>query len=160
MKKQILRNLVIGYLVVLLVLWAGLYQCYANHALMFVSPSDRLPGVLALMMLAGGIGLFILFMVIGIGFYVNGDSRLRGMNPALWTVIAVFIPYFVGLIAYLILRKPLPASCPACKRSVMETASFCPHCGLAMKRKCPACQSSFTEDYKFCPSCGAAIEQK
>ena len=40
-----------------------------------------------------------------IGVYVYRDSRRRGMNAALWTLIAVAAPALIGFIIYLLDRK-------------------------------------------------------
>ena len=47
--------------------------------------------------------------------YVYGDSRRRGMNHVLWTLLAIFIPNAIGIILYFILREPVPLPCPACR---------------------------------------------
>ena len=39
----------------------------------------------------------ILLMLFG---YVNRDAKRRGMNPTLWTLLAIFVPYGIGLVIY------------------------------------------------------------
>jgi RNA polymerase subunit RPABC4/transcription elongation factor Spt4 len=160
MSKTTLRTLIIGYVLVLLALWGALVHFYTSHTAMFVSVSDRHPGVLILLMLMGVFAVFMLFLVIGIGCFVHADAGKRGMNPLLWTVIAVFVPYFIGLIVYLLGRKPLQATCPACGAVVSEDVSFCPQCGHAMWRQCPACKARLDSTHRFCPTCGAAVAEK
>ena len=45
-----------------------------------------------------------LLIPVCIGVYVYRDARDRGMEPVLWTVVAVLIPSFIGLIIYLVAR--------------------------------------------------------
>lgn len=61
-----------------------------------------------------------------VGVYVFRDARRRGMNAALWTLIAVLVPILVGFIIYLLVRSSYPdLKCP----------SAALRCGKAM---CPA----------------------
>ncbi len=46
--------------------------------------------------------------------YVNADSKRRGMNSLLWTLLVIFVPKALGFIAYFLLRKPLLIPCPNC----------------------------------------------
>ena len=49
--------------------------------------------------------LLLIILPILIGIYVYKDSRMRGMNVVLWTLLSAFAPGFVGLIIYLIVRS-------------------------------------------------------
>ena len=64
---------------------------------------------LALISLFGGAILAIIILMIG---YVNVDSKRRGMNSLLWTLLVIFVPKALGFIAYFLLRKPLMMPCP------------------------------------------------
>lgn len=64
-------------------------------------------------MIMGNLSVFMLFLVIGIGCFVHADARRRGMNPLLWTLFAVFEPYVIGLVVYLLTRKPFQTACPS-----------------------------------------------
>ena len=58
------------------------------------------------------VSFIMLFMIFGIGIaipaaigiYVYRDAKRRGMNAALWTLIALLAPSLVGFIIYLIVR--------------------------------------------------------
>jgi RNA polymerase subunit RPABC4/transcription elongation factor Spt4 len=155
MNKRTLAILIAGYTLALMALWGGLIHFYTSHTAMFQSASDRHPGVLIMLMMMGILAVFMLILVVGIGCYVHADARKRGMNPLPWTLIAVFVPYFIGLIVYLLTRKPLQTGCPSCGMIIAEEAAFCPQCGHALRRQCPACQAMLDSAHRFCPKCGA-----
>jgi predicted RNA-binding Zn-ribbon protein involved in translation (DUF1610 family) len=158
MDKRTIRNLIIGYIVAVLPLAAMFLMAFQSGTMMFQAEADRHPMPLVLLMLASAIGLFVIFLLIGIGAYVHADAGRRGMPPVPWTLIAVFVPYFIGLIVYLIARKPLQATCASCGGVVREDAIFCPHCGKPINRRCDKCQIQVDNGYKFCPKCGQAVD--
>ena len=83
--------------------------------------------------LGGGIFLAIIILMIG---YVNADSKRRGMNSLLWTLLVIFIPKALGFLAYFLLRKPLLMPCPNCRTSVGSDFRYCPKCGYALTPTC------------------------
>ena len=49
--------------------------------------------------------LFVTIAVpVCIGLFVYQDAKSHGMTAWLWTAVAVLIPYFVGLVIYLLVR--------------------------------------------------------
>ena len=62
-----------------------------------------------------GVILGVIVLMIG---YVNVDSKRRGMNSLLWTLLVIFVPKALGFLAYFLLRKPLVTSCPNCGTSI------------------------------------------
>ena len=55
------------------------------------------------------IPLFMLMIIVAllpllIGVYVYRDAKRRGMNAALWTLIAILAPSLIGFIIYLLVR--------------------------------------------------------
>jgi len=90
--------------------------------------------------------------------YINRDAKRRGMSPALWTIIAIFVPYLVGVIIYFVLREPLPFECPRCGRLVNAQFNFCPACQCNLRPSCPNCRREIRLGDHFCPHCGVAIE--
>ena len=50
---------------------------------------------LVLISLVGGAVLAIIILMIG---YVNADSKRRGMNALLWTLLVIFVPKALGFI--------------------------------------------------------------
>jgi RNA polymerase subunit RPABC4/transcription elongation factor Spt4 len=107
-----------------------------------------------LISIVGGALLAIIVLMIG---YVNADSKRRGMNSLLWTLLVIFIPKALGFLAYFLLRKPLLVPCPNCGASVGSDFRFCPKCGSAVTPMCPHCGRSTSGDYVCCPYCGKRV---
>ncbi|MBQ2120555.1 MAG: zinc ribbon domain-containing protein [Peptococcaceae bacterium] len=108
--------------------------------------------------------LLILFLnlliPICIGVYVYRDARARGMEPVLWTLAAVLIPSFIGLIIYLIARtKYSVLRCARCGAVVEEDYSVCPQCGISLQASCPSCGRTVQPEWNVCAHCGAALSQ-
>lgn len=105
-------------------------------------------------------GLFVALFILMIG-YVNADSKRRGMNSLLWTLLVIFIPKAIGFLAYFLLRKPLliagSPSCPQCGTNVGPDFRFCPKCGYNFTPSCANCGRSIQRDYVVCPYCGKAV---
>ncbi len=95
--------------------------------------------------------LAIIILMIG---YVNADSKRRGMNSLLWTLLVIFVPKALGFIAYFLLRKPLLIPCPNCGTAVGSDFRYCPKCGHALTPTCSHCGRSISGDYVCCPYCG------
>ena len=109
---------------------------------------------LVLISIFGGILLAIIILLIG---YVNADSRRRGMDPLLWTLLVIFVPKALGFIAYFLLRKPLLLPCPKCQWPVGADFRFCPKCGHALTPSCNHCGHAISRDYVVCPYCGKPV---
>jgi hypothetical protein len=103
--------------------------------------------------------LLVLAGLVGAIGYVYGDSKRRGMNPTLWTLVVIFVPNFIGFIVYFLVREPIKGNCSACGRTVSTKAAFCPHCGHALKPHCPYCKIELEEDHQFCPGCGKNVSE-
>jgi RNA polymerase subunit RPABC4/transcription elongation factor Spt4 len=106
--------------------------------------------------LAGGAIMAVIILMIG---YVNADSKRRGMNALLWTLLVIFVPKALGFIAYFLLRKPLLMPCSRCGTAVGTDFRFCPKCGYAVTPMCPHCGRSVNRDYVVCPYCGKPVTQ-
>ncbi len=106
--------------------------------------------------LLGGAFLAVIILMIG---YVNADSKRRGMNSLLWTLLVIFIPKALGFLAYFLLRKPLMTPCPNCGTAVGTDFRFCQKCGCAVTPMCPHCGRSVNRDYVVCPYCGKPVTQ-
>jgi hypothetical protein len=109
-----------------------------------------------LMTLIGAVMLAIYVLLIG---YVFGDARRRGMNYALWTLLAIFIPSAVGVILYFILRDPIPVPCPSCEAPARKGYAFCASCGAAVRAACPQCRQPVEPGWRNCARCGAPLAQ-
>ncbi len=92
--------------------------------------------------------------------YVYRDAKRRGMNPVLWTLLVLLMsgPYtFIGLIVYLLIRDPLPYTCPQCAASVSARFNFCPTCKCNLRPACPHCQREISDSDRFCPYCATEL---
>jgi ABC-type transport system involved in multi-copper enzyme maturation permease subunit len=122
----------------------------------YVSAADRPPhAALVAISIFGGIFLAIIILLIG---YVNADSKRRGMNSLLWTLLVIFIPKALGFLAYFLLRKPLLMNCPKCGNSIGSDFRFCPKCGYSISPTCVHCGRPISRDYVCCPYCGKPVQ--
>ena len=93
-----------------------------------------------------------------IGVYVYKDAKSRHMDAVLWTIIAILVPSFVGLIIYLVIRSNNNnLNCPSCHNPIAAEYVLCPYCGLPLKATCPTCETAVYSDWKVCPKCGAEL---
>ena len=155
MERKLLVNLATAYAVTLLGACAALYFAVASEFMRFPAQPPIL--VALILFVAAAIGLLMLFIAIGIGIFVWADARRRGMEPLLWTLVAVLVPYFIGFVIYLTQRQPLRLPCPACGAASSEREAFCPACGQRLRTACPGCQRPLVGEARFCPHCGTAI---
>lgn len=109
---------------------------------------------LVLISIAGGIVVAIIILLVG---YVCADSKRRGMNSLLWTLLVIFVPKALGFIAYFLLRKPLLIPCPNCGSEIGSDFRYCPKCGHALTPSCSHCGRSISGDYVCCPYCGKPV---
>jgi RNA polymerase subunit RPABC4/transcription elongation factor Spt4 len=130
-----------------------------------IFPGDetfRQEPVLSFLALAGvitgcAVVLSCLFLMLG---YVYRDAKRRGMHPALWTLLVLILSggyFFIGLIIYLLVREPLPYTCPQCASTVNARFNFCPNCKYNLHPACPQCQREVADDDKFCPYCATEL---
>lgn len=112
-----------------------------------------LPVQMFIGVMAGGIMAFLALMI----GYVSRDSRRRGMNPVLWTLIVIFVPNAIGFIIYFLSRKPLQIPCHQCGQPSPAGFTFCPNCSAPLQPSCPQCKKPVQIGYRFCPSCSAPL---
>jgi hypothetical protein len=120
--------------------------------------AKEVPPIPALIAISLFGGAFLVIIVLMIG-YVNADSKRRGMNSLLWTLLVIFVPKALGFLAYFLLRKPLMMPCPNCGTTVGKDFRFCTKCGYAVTPTCPNCGCSINRDYVVCPYCGKPVAQ-
>jgi hypothetical protein len=156
-KKVPVRGLTVFYLAGLCLLWGYFIWDYVNAALVFASPHDRHLFVLGILCFGTGMAMLFLAAIVGVWFFVYHDAGRRGMNQWLWTIIAIFTPNLLGIIIYLVLRKPLLMPCPGCGARLEPQLLFCPHCGRQFRQKCSACSAVVEQGHQFCGSCGATL---
>lgn len=122
---------------------AQLLHRYTEHANESVAP---------IMGLALAASIFVSFLLL-LFAYVNRDAARRGMNAPLWTLVAIFVPYLIGLIIYLLVREPLPYTCPQCGMTVSARFNYCPKCKFNLRPNCPQCGREVRAGDEFCPYC-------
>ena len=109
------------------------------------------------------IPLFMLMIIVAllpllIGVYVYRDSKRRGMNAVLWTLIAILAPSLIGFIIYLLVRGNYSnLKCPRCDAKVTEQYVVCPKCGAKLKPSCPNCSTLVEMDWTVCPKCAQPL---
>lgn len=102
----------------------------------------------------------LLTIPVMIGVYVCRDAKRRGLNAALWTLIAVAAPALIGFIIYLLVRGNYPdLQCPQCAEPVTEQYTVCPHCGAKLRPACPNCSFPVELDWNVCPKCAAPLDK-
>lgn len=86
--------------------------------------------------------VFIISLLIQIflAIFVYKDSKKRGMEPILWTLIVIFVPNFIGLIIYLVIRS---------------THKSNPYIN---ELKCNNCGTTIQKDWKVCPNCMSKLD--
>jgi hypothetical protein len=157
-KKVPVRGLIVFYLLSLCLLWSYFVWDYANAAHIFSSPHDRHLFVLGILFVCTGMAMLFLAAIVGVWFFIYHDAAQRGMNQWLWTFIAIFTPNLLGIVIYLILRKPVLTECPGCQARLEPQLLFCPQCGRQFKQKCSACGALVEQGHQFCGSCGANLK--
>ena len=101
-----------------------------------------------------------MFMIAAfIAVYVYQDARQRGLDPWLWATVAAFVPYFIGLIIYLVARQSARRSCAKCGRTLQSDFSNCPYCGEPLSLKCRKCGEAVAADWKVCPHCSTPLSE-
>lgn len=112
--------------------------------------------LIAVMGAAAGLALLLGLALLFFG-YVYRDAKRRGMNAPLWTLVAIFVPYLIGVIIYFLMREPLPYNCPQCGASVNARFTFCPNCKYGLRPSCPQCKREVRPQDKYCPYCAQEL---
>ncbi len=82
------------------------------------------------------ISLFFFIIPIAIGVFVYKDAEGRGMNGLIWALIVVFVPSFIGLIVYVLIRESQSGYiCGNCHAPVKDNQDFCPNCGTSLQSR-------------------------
>ena len=102
-------------------------------------------------------GALIFFGWVVLIGYIYADARRRGMRYIMWTLLSIFIPYFIGAILYFVLRDPLLIACPSCGINCRTTYVFCPGCGAELSPSCPACKRAVEPRWNRCAYCGKEL---
>jgi hypothetical protein len=126
--------------------------------MMFLAAGDYFPGLgmVEATIIIIGPALLCLFAVPLLG-YINIDARRRGMRHLMWTLLAMFIPYGIGIILYFVLRDPLLISCTRCGIKGRASFVFCPQCGNELLPSCPNCKRAVESAWNRCAYCGTTL---
>ncbi|HUI52818.1 MAG TPA: zinc ribbon domain-containing protein [Terriglobales bacterium] len=118
-------------------------------------PGASCAGLFGIILLCGTL-MSALFFTVG---YTYRDAKRRGMNPALWALLVLILSQylFIGLVIYLLVRDPLPYTCPQCASAVSAKFNFCPNCKYNLHPACPQCQQEVSDTDKFCPYCATEL---
>ena len=146
---------VTALVIAILVNLAARHNPYGND--MF-PPELRYSPALASLALAGivtAVSLILAGLIFMVA-YVNRDSKRRGMNSALWTLLVLILSpgwLIIGFVIYFLMREPMPYSCPQCGKTVGARFNFCPNCKCNLHPSCPQCKREVVETDRFCPYC-------
>jgi RNA polymerase subunit RPABC4/transcription elongation factor Spt4 len=110
-------------------------------------------GWLRMLMMAAPTCVIFLAWVGIAGTMVYNDAKKRGMDPYLWATVAVFLPFFLGIIIYLVVRSNGRSTCEKCGELIRSEYKVCPHCGHRREHLCPGCGKSIAPEWKVCPHC-------
>lgn len=100
----------------------------------------------------------VISLPVMIGIFVYRDARTRGMNGALWALVAALVPTFIGLLIYLLARGNYSnLRCPRCDTPVNERYPMCPNCGARLRPFCSNCGMIVEQNWKVCPECGQPL---
>lgn len=107
----------------------------------------------------------LVFLLILVAIYLTGrfvfkDSKQRGMDPWLWTSVAMFVPNLIGLIIYLVVRNSYTKKvCLGCGKPVDEYFMNCPFCGYKLKDNCNSCGCAVEPEWNVCPKCASKLSK-
>jgi hypothetical protein len=121
--------------------------------------TDHHPPPIAALVAIGLVGGLMFAAVVLLFGYVNADAKRRGMHSTLWTLIAIFVPYLIGVLIYFLIREPLPFNCPQCGTAVTARFCYCPSCKYNLRPACPECKREVRPDDKYCPYCAHELPQ-
>lgn len=85
--------------------------------------------------------LFLLAAVGFLGLWVYRDAKARGLDAAMWTVIVIFVPSFIGLLLYFLVGRPhTEVICPHCGAQTDGSKPYCANCGEPLTGVAPTVQ--------------------
>jgi len=119
--------------------------------------TDRYPPPLPALVAMGLLGGLLAGALVLLFGYVNADTKRRGMHSTLWTLIAIFVPYLMGVVVYFLVREPLPFNCPQCGAVVTGRFYYCPACKYNLRPACPQCKRDVRPDDKYCSYCAQEL---
>ncbi|GKX29222.1 hypothetical protein SH1V18_17020 [Vallitalea longa] len=108
------------------------------------------------MMIMGIFLLIIVLVIILAGITVYKDAKKLQLDPWMWILIVMYVPYFIGLIIYLVVRsnEKKRVRCVHCGNPVESDYNICPHCGHELAKVCSNCGKYVNKQFNICPYCG------
>lgn len=103
--------------------------------------------------------IVILGVVVAMAIYVAKDAKANNMNAVLWVLIVIFVPNFLGLVIYLIVRSSSAkkSACYQCGKQVENDYSICPFCKAELTMHCRGCDKVLSTEWNSCPYCGQEV---
>lgn len=113
-----------------------------------------LPLLLLLLALAAWLAL-----TVGVGVYVYRDARRRGMNAALWALVALLAPSLIGFAVYLVVRGGLCGPGMSGLRGG-RGGELCrlPPLRVQAAGRLPGCAKPVEPDWIVCPRCATPLQ--
>lgn len=146
---KFLRNRILIWGAILIISYIVIFALWMSRSI----PSESLSKILLILFGACIIAIIAHIYALALS-YVYEDAKRRGMMPGLWFLICLFVPYLIGFVLYLLVRAPLPLTCPKCYQPAPSFSKYCPNCGFQLRFSCPKCNAPIPEGAKFCPQCG------
>lgn len=105
--------------------------------------------------------LLIILSISVVGMlFVHFDAKKRRMNTAVWTAIAFFGPFFIGVLIYLINRVPVSElQCSNCGAAVSADDTECTSCGSRLITQCSNCHCPVEKGWTECHICGTKLPE-
>ncbi len=102
----------------------------------------------------------VLGLVVAMAIYVAKDAKGHDMNPILWVLVVIFVPNFLGLVIYLIVRSSAQkrSTCYQCGKQVENDFAICPYCQAELTMHCRACTKVLSPEWHSCPNCGQEVD--
>lgn len=136
-------------------IFTALYISFTGFALAIIANEIiYAPGRVQVKLL--GILIFVALIIavpVMISIFVYKDSSKRRMNKWLWMLIATYIPNFIGVIIYFIVRSDNFVKCVNCDKKISNDFDICPYCGEKVTCKCSECGKNVHSDWIACPYC-------
>ncbi len=132
-------------------------------------PTDQIMGILMMMLIP--LIIFGCIIPIFLCVWVYKDAQKRDMEAAIWLLIVLLVPFWIGCLIYLIVRKPIGGeervspsyTAPATAQATTpyeERAPAPPETERLIekgKKFCPTCGASIPAQATFCPHCGSKL---
>ena len=120
----------------------------------------RRPGSLPMRLIMGyTTGTLLASYSLMVGF-VSRDVKRRGMPAALWMLVVIFAPGFIGAVVYFLLRQPIMVRCPNCTTELTAGVHFCPQCRFSEVAGVQASASARVQiTDAYCPQCGHDVAE-